>query len=306
MRVKISLALFISAMILLSISGAWAAAAKWPGGIDMSFGAASPANARWQFSGEGYGTIVHGLTLKVGGWVVNGSEGTRGFLSNAYACWDRPTYYIAGGQKFVVFGPAGLLVSPGARGGEIILKGTPITLQLLGGRTQFTPITGNAGRTTPNLDPLSAEHRLKRDFFAARAEYDLTRDGQHVFIGLNGLWMLSRAGASLDAELPVGKDQLLYGEIASFDGDSAELGGIRFTDFRKHLGTKRETTLDVIWKNVANEFAPGRYSATQYINGQSGISAGLSQKLSDVSSIGLYGDSQGVLLNFSRHYAFSQ
>ncbi len=285
---------------------AFAERTAWPGGMDLSLSFASRKNARIVLAGEAYGTFKRTLTLKAGGWIANGSEGTKGFLANAYVGMDRPNYYIAAGQKFVVFGPAGLLVSPGARGAEVVLKGRPLTLQLLAGRTQFTPPTGTAGRFTPNTDPLFGERRLHRQMTAVRVEYDLPRAAQHTYLGLNGLWTDSRGGASIDLESPAGAGKSFYAEVASFDGTTAQLGGVRFREFGRYLSTSRPTTLDIFWRNLPEDYLPAQVGATQYYPRNGGVAAGFHHQLSALSAVGLYGDGRGVMMNFFRNFYIGQ
>jgi len=296
------LGVFLLAIALSCGRGLGSEGGGWPSGIDVSLALASRADARLQLAGEGYGPVGRDLTLRVGGWIATGSDGTRGVLNNAYVGMDRPRFYAAAGQKFVVFGPGGLLVSPGARGGEAVVKGRPISLQLLGGRTQFTPPAGAAGRFTPNSDPLFGEERRREEFFAARTEYDLERGGKHTYFGLNALWTTSRSGVSFDVETPLSEDRAFYAEVSSFDGTGAQLGGIRFKRFGKYLHTSRDTALDIFWRNVPEDYIPAQVGATQYYPDQGGPAAVLYHRVSGLSALGIYGDSQGVTVNFFRQF----
>jgi len=298
---------WIAAIILVIWACGWGAAAErtaWPGQIDVGLALSSRKDSRLQLMGEARGSVGQDLTLRAGGWVVNGQGNkAKGFLSNAYVGLDRPHFYAAAGQKFVVFGPAGLLVSPGARGGEVVLKGWPISLQLLGGRTQFTPPTGNAGRTTPNLEPILGQDRPRKEFFAARAEYDLAQGEKHQYLGLNALWVASKSGASVDLEVPAGGGKIFYAEVSTFDGTSAELGGMRLTDLGKYLHTSRETALDIFWRKVPEDYTPAVVGATQYYADREGLALGLYHRMSGLSAVGLYGDSRGVMVNFFRYFS---
>ena len=165
---KKSIHVLVLLVLLLPLCGqVFADDNSWPVTLDGGFAVGSRDEARFLVMAEGQGKMRDDFTLKVGGFLVNGSDGTHGWLSNAYVGLDRPQFYLAAGQKFVVFGPAGLLVSPGARGGEAVIKGRPITLQLLGGRTEFTPPAGHVGRTAPNLEPALGQDLDKEEFFAA-------------------------------------------------------------------------------------------------------------------------------------------
>ncbi|NIM04905.1 MAG: hypothetical protein GTO55_03035 [Armatimonadetes bacterium] len=291
-------------LLLISLCGQMASADRgdWPKQIDIGFTVNSRDEARFLLMGEGYGTVGEDLVLRLGGWIVHGEGTTKARLSNAYVGLDKPHFYAAVGQKFVVFGPAGLLVSPGARGAEVVLKGEPISLQLLGGTTQFTPPTGNAGRTTPNLTPLEAQERPREDFFAARAEYHLIRGIKHSFLGLNTLWMNSESGASVDLEAPAGGGRILYAEASSFDSTSAQLAGMRFTDVGKYFHTAKPTELDVFWTDIPDDYAPSLLAATQYRADRDGVGVGLYHRMGKRSALGIYGDGRGVMIDFSRHF----
>lgn len=298
-------AIILVVILLAALAGQalCAEAPRWPLKVDTALGINSRSDARFQLMGEVYGPFQRDLTLRVGGWLVyGGSDGTKGFLSNAYVGLDRPQFYLAAGQKFVVFGPAGLMVSPGARGAEAVVKGRPLTLQLLGGRTQFTPPAGNAGRTTPNSDPLFGQDRERRDFFAARVEYDLLKRERHSYIGLNSLWASSRSGASIDLDASAGPNKRFYAEVSSFDGSVAMLGGMRFTDLRETFHTARDTSLDIFWRKVPDDYFPAVIGASQYYADRSGLALTLQHKVSDLSAFGLYGDGRGVQVNFFRFF----
>jgi hypothetical protein len=278
----------------------------WPVRVDTFIAFASRRNARLQLAAEGRGRLSHGLSLRVGGWLLSGTgsgvRGTRGYLGNAYVGMNRSKYYLAAGQKFVVFGPAGLMISPGMRGGEAVLKGQPITLQLLGGRTQFSPLAGTADRTTPNNDPVFGSKRPRRDFTAMRAEYDFPRGDHHSYAGLSSLWMDSKTGVSVDVETPFTNDRTFYAEVSSFNSVNAEVAGVRFNQFRRYLHTDRETVLNVYWINVEDNYLPAEYGATQYYPSSTGLGVYLSHRLGQNSSLGLSGDSRGVTLGVARSF----
>jgi hypothetical protein len=294
-------------LLALLVCGQLASADRgiWPTQIDFGIGVTSRSDSRLQVMAEGSGTAGEDLTLRIGGWLVHGDGSTTGHLSNAYVGLDKPNFYAAAGQKFVVFGPAGLMVSPGARGAEVVLKGSPISLQLLGGRTQFTPPTGHCGRTTPNLEPGFGEDREHKEFFAARVEYDLPRGVSHTYLGLNTLWASSRNGVSADVETPAGEGRTLYGEISSFDSDGAELVGMRFPDVGKYFDTTKETTLDVFWRRIPEDYYPSIAAASQYYADSYGLGVGLHHKMSSRSALGVYGDNRGVMVNFYRQFLLS-
>jgi hypothetical protein len=292
-------------VVIIVLAGMSVAGAEelWPAGFDLSAGVCSRADARFQLAGEGYGVIAPGLTLRAGGWLASGNGNTHGYLANAYVGMDRPTYYLAGGQKFVVFGPAGLLVSCGTRGAEAVIKGQPLTLHLLAGRSAFTPPVGIAGRTTPNTEPIFGSDRTHEQLVGARAEFDLLKKTMHSYIGLNALWTTSKAGASLDLETPLFlRDRTFYLEVADFDGVSAQLGGVRFSNVNRYFHTSRDTSLEVFWKNVPNSFIPSQVGVSQYYPDRTGLSVGINHKISPLTSVQLTGDSKGVQINLSRHF----
>jgi hypothetical protein len=293
---------FITIFVLAGALASFAAE-DWPGSFDITAGVCSRADARFQLAGEGYGTISPGLTLRAGAWLASGDGTTHGYLANAYIGMDRPKFYLAGGQKFVVFGPAGLLVSSGTRGGEVVIKGQPLTLHLLAGRSAFTPPFGIAGRTTPNTDPIFGTERIHEQLVAARAEYDLIKGDNHSYLGLNTLWTTSKAGGSLDLETSLfSPGRTIYVEVSDFDGISAQLAGMRFKNVNRFFHTPRETTLELFWKNVPGNYIPAEVGASQYYAEHTGLSVALNHKLNSLSSVVLTGDSQGVQVNFVRQF----
>lgn len=279
-----------------------------PSALDLSLGVTTDENAPIQLGAFVYGDISDVIGYRVGGWLVTGSGDSHGFLADAYLDFKAPRVYVAGGQKFVVFGPAGgVLVSPGIRGGELKLDLPGVDLQVVTGRTQFTPVSGAGPRFTPSQLFPEGTVRPKEDMTAARAEFRLATAAGLIPVkaGVNLLDTLSDTGWSGDLEFPIFSMASLFGEYARFRGVDAWAAGLSLRDLRKAFRTERPTTAVIFYRQIPSDYAPAVVGASQYFPAQRGLAGGLYHELSSrgeaKTAVGVFADKNDAILTFFRH-----
>jgi len=303
-RTKIAAILFT--VVIATLTAGLALGAVAPAALDLSLGVSTADSAPFQASAFVSGGLTDVVGYRIGGWLVTGSGDTHSFLADAYLDFKGPRFYVAAGQKFVPFGPAGgVLVSPGIRGAEAKLDLPGVAVQVTTGRTEFTPVTGGGPRFTPSpLFPAGAV-RPEEDMTAARAELALTPLNRviPVKVGVNLLDTLDDIGWSGDGEftfLPALKG---FVEFARFRSVSAWAAGVQLTDLRKAFGTKRATSGVLFYRRIPDDYAPAVVGATQYFPGQRGLAAGVYHELKPGrTGVGLFADEEDAILTLFKHF----
>jgi hypothetical protein len=289
------------AMSLLGIAGAQVP----PQALDLTFGVTTDDVGRYQMSAFLSGGLTEMVGYKIGGWLVAGSGDTETFLADAYLDYKRGNFYLAGGQKFVAFGPAGgLLVSPGIRGGEARWELPRTTFQVITGRTEFTPVTGGGPRWTPSPVFPPGAVQANEEMTAARVQFDLSSPGRllPLQVGVNGLRTLGETGFSGDAKIGLSRGLNLYGESAHFDGVHAWVVGVAFTELGRVFGTTRPTSGVLFYQDTPSDYAPAVVGATAYFPAQQGFAGGIYHELSPGrTGIGVFADSRDASLTLFRH-----
>ncbi len=218
-------ALFVFALVtlLLAVAGA-GADTQWPSLFRYTLSLSSDETARYQTSASLSGPIAENMSAKVEGWWIGGEGDDRAFVGDAYLDFKRNPVYLAGGRKYTVFGPAGVLVSPGIFGGEVKFDTDGWTLQALAGTLQFTPGTG-----TTRFNFTGARAPSDESITAVRVARVLTPVGAAVpvKIGVNWVDVVDDTGTSVDAEIGALRWLTLYGEAADYDDANANLYGVR-------------------------------------------------------------------------------
>ena len=294
--------------VVAALLGGWgvAGAAVAPSALDASFGLSTDDAGPIQLSAFVQGGISEVVGYRLGGWLVTGSGDTHSFLADAYLDFKGPKFYLAGGQKFVPFGPAGgVLVSPGIRGGEAKFDLPWLTLQVITGRTQFTPVSGGGPRFTPSPLFPSGAVRPKEDMTGARAQFTLTpaKSILPVKVGVNLLDVLHRTGLSGDGEFSLLPNLKAFAEYARFRGVSAWAAGFSVTGLGKAFGTDRYTSAVVFYRRIPDDYAPAVVGASQYFPGQRGLAAGLYHELNPGrTGVGLFADNENAILTLFKHF----
>ena len=301
MTAKACLAIFV--IIAVAGLGSGLAAAADPPALDLTLGVSTDDTAPIQTSAHLSGSLTDLVGYRIGGWLTTGSGDSHGFLGDAYLDFKGPGIYAAGGQKFVVFGPAGgVLVSPGIRGGELKVDLSRVRLQVISGRTEFTPVTGGGPRISPGF-PLGTV-RPEEDMTAARVEFTLTPLTAllPLRVGVNFLDTLDEEGFSGDAELPLLPKVTAFGEYARFDSVGAWAAGVRFNDLRKVFGTSRATSAMLLVRDIPDGYAPAAVGATQYFPNQDGLAGGIYHELRPAGmGIGIWGDDEDAIITLFKH-----
>lgn len=282
-----------------------AGAAPAPSALDVTLGVSSDDAGPIQMSASLSGGMMDEVGYKIGGWLVTGSGDSKSFLADAYLDYTRDEVYLAVGQKFVAFGPAwGLLVSPGLRGGEVKVELPRTTLQVISGRTEFTPVTGEGPRWTPSpLFPVGSV-RPEEDLTAARVEFDLSPPFRALplQVGVNGLRTIGETGVSGDLEIGLSRKLTLFGESAHFDGVHAWAAGLTLNELGPVFGTTRATSGVLIYRDVPDDYAPAVVGATAYFPAQQGLAGGIYHELVPArTALGVFADSENATLTLFRH-----
>ncbi len=289
------------AMSFLGIAGAQGP----PQALDITFGVTTDEVGRFQTSASLSGGLTEAVGYKIGGWLVAGSGDTKTFLADAYLDFKQEKFYLAVGQKFVAFGPAGgLLVSPGILGGEASLQLPRATFQLVTGTTQFTPVTGGGPRWTPSPIYPPGTVQSEEEMTAARVQFDLSSSSRPLplKVGVNGLRILGETGLSGDAELGLSRGMKLYGESAHFDDVRAWVVGVALTELGPLFGTTRPTSAVLFYLDVPGDYAPAVAGATAYFPAQKGLAGGIYHELkTGRTGIGFFADSRDASLTLFRH-----
>lgn len=279
--------------ILLMAGAAAPAEMSWPASLHWTVGVSSDDTSRVQMSAHLKGPIGENLGLTVGGWWITGGSDNRAFAGDNYIDYDKSPLYLAAGRKFVPFGPAGVLVSPGLEGAELGLSWDRVKVRAITGELAFTPATGQtrftyAGNRVP----------LDEDVDAARAELALTGSDAvvPVTVGFNWLDVLGDDGTSWDLSLGLSQEFTLYGEVAEYADADATVYGVRWTDMYRRPGSVKHTIVVVYDRDIEVGFVPAAVGATQFFEGQDGIAGGIYHQFAPRRAIGVYGDSDDVIV----------
>lgn len=288
-------ALFVFALVtlLLAVAGA-GADTQWPSLFRYTLSLSSDETARYQTSASLSGPIAENMSAKVEGWWIGGEGDDRAFVGDAYLDFKRNPVYLAGGRKYTVFGPAGVLVSPGIFGGEVKFDTDGWTLQALAGTLQFTPGTG-----TTRFNFTGARAPSDESITAVRVARVLTPVGAAVpvKIGVNWVDVVDDTGTSVDAEIGALRWLTLYGEAADYDDANANLYGVRLSDAGMREDG-RAWILVYYHRDIDVGFVPAAVGASSYFEGQSGWAGGLYYQMNSRNAIGVFSDDQDAILTW--------
>jgi hypothetical protein len=287
------LPLVLGLALLLLATAAACAATQWPSALSYSVGVSSDETARAQMSAALSGALNENFGAKVGGWWVAGGDDNRAFVGDAYIDYRKDQLYLAGGRKFVPFGPAGVLVSPGITGGEVQLGSDRVSLQAIAGTLSFTPVTGGTRFTfAGNRGPAD------ENITAGRVAFKLTEAGSATpaALGVNALRLLDETGWSGDLSVDLNKVWTVFGEAATFDDVNAHAYGIRWSDQSMQPDPTKYTMVTLYHRRVPIGFIPAMVGATQYFEGQEGLAGGVYHQFDSRYGLGLYADEDNAIL----------
>jgi len=280
--------------LLMLAASAVSAQTNWPSALNYSVGLSTDETARGQVSAFLSGPINESFGAKIGGsWITAGSD-NRAFVADAYLDYREGPLYLAAGRKFVPFGPAGVLVSPGISGGEAQLNYDRVSIQAIAGTLAFTPVTGGTRFTfAGNRSPAD------EDITAGRIAFRLTESGAPapVTVGVNALDLLDETGWSGDISIDANRWLNLFGESAEFDDISANVYGVRLSNQKSREDPSRYTMVVFYHRRIPVGFVPAQVGATQYFEDQTGWVAGLYHQFGPEYGLGLYADDEDAIIS---------
>lgn len=285
-------------LVALAVVSGGAGATDWPATFDYTIGVATQHGAGLQLSGLLAGPIAPDMSLKFGGWWITRSTNNRSFVGDAYVDYTKDPLYLAVGRKYVPFGPAQLLVSPGITGAEAKLSYERVEVQAMAGNISFTPLTGVTRFTFGGALSPSDE-----DLVAARVQVLVTSPGADnpVKVGVNYLDVMDDTGSSADISIGVNDWLTLYGESAEYDDLKAHVWGFMISDEKTRGPGNRPTIIQIYHRKVPVCFVPAMVGASAYFEGQEGWAGGIYQGISDNYAIGLFADSNDAILTLFGH-----
>jgi len=286
-------AAYIVALGLVAVlAGGAQADTKWPSLVQYTLSLSSDDTARYQTSLGVSGPINQYMSAKVNGWWIGGIGKDRAFVGDAYIDFNRSPIYLAAGRKFVVFGPAGVLVSPGIYGGQARVDIKQWQAEVISGTIAFTPGTGTtrftfAGNRAPSDESMTA----------ARLAVTLTAPGAKMPVTIGGNWIdvLDDNGTSVDASIGVLRWLTLYGEAASFEDADANVYGIKLSD----AGLRNDGKAWIIvfyHEDIDLGFVPTMVGASAFFEGQTGWAGGLYYQMNPRYAIGAFADTNNAIL----------
>ncbi|HUU54300.1 MAG TPA: hypothetical protein VMY87_05205 [Armatimonadota bacterium] len=285
--------LAVLAVVLLMATAA-CAQTKWPSLFKYTVSLSSEDTARYQLSAGLSGPIAENMSAKIDGWWIGGTEDNRAFVGDAYVDFDRSPIYLAAGRKYIVFGPAGVLVSPGLYGGELKLDISRWELHVISGSVAFTPGTGAtrftyAGNRAPSDESMTA----------VRLAVPLTSPEAAVPVKVGGNWIdiLDESGTSVDVEIGALPWLTLYGEAADYDDSNAHVYGLRLSDAAMRDDGKA-WILVYYHREIEVGFVPAQVGASAYFEGQDGWAGGLYYQMNTNHAIGIYADGEEAILTW--------
>jgi hypothetical protein len=280
--------------LMAALAGAARADTKWPTLMQYTLSLSSDDTARYQTSLGVSGPIGQYMTAKIDGWWIAGTAKDRAFVGDAYVDFNRSPIYAAAGRKYIVFGPAGVLVSPGLYGGQVRVDVKQWQAEVISGTIAFTPGTGTtrftfAGNRAPSDESMTA----------ARLAVTLTPAGAPVPVTLAGNWIdvLDDSGTSVDASIGVLRWLTLYGEAADFNDSNGSVYGVRLSD----AGTRNDGKAWILvyyHRDIDVGFVPAIVGASAFFEGQTGWAGGLYYQMNPRSAIGVYGDNENAILTW--------
>lgn len=288
-----ALLVIVLAALFVLASGAWADT-QWPSLFRYTLSLSSDETARYQVSAGLSGPVAENMSAKVEGWWIGGKGDDRAFVGDAYVDFKRNPVYVAAGRKYTVFGPAGVLVSPGIFGGELKLDTDGWVFQAIAGTLQFTPGTGTTrftftGARAPGDEGITAV-RLARTLTPADAAVP-------VKLGVNWIDVVDDTGTSVDAEIGLRRWLTLYGEAADYDDANASLYGVRLSDAATREDG-RAWILVYYHRDIDVGFVPAAVGASSYFEGQSGWAGGLYYQMNPRNAIGVFADDEDAILTW--------
>lgn len=280
--------------VLLVAASAACAQTEWPSLFRYTLSLSTDETARYQTSASFSGPIAEDFSAKLEGWWIGGKGDDRAFLGDAYIDYDKNLVYLAAGRKYVVFGPAGVLVSPGIFGGELGVDIGRAAVRVISGSLQFTPGTGTTrftftGNRVPGDESLSAA-RLSAPLTAPAAPVPVT-------LGLNWIDVLDETGSSVDASIGLTQWLTVYGEAADYDDSDAHVYGVKLSDAGLRSDGKA-WILALYNRDIEVGFAPAAVGASSYFEGQNGWAGGLYYQMDPGRAIGVYGDGEDAILTW--------
>jgi len=278
-------------ILLLAAGAAWPQG-EWPSLFRYTVALSTDETARYQTSASLSGPVSEESSLKIEGWWIGGRGENRAFVGDAYLDYDRQRVYLAAGRKYVPFGPAGLLVSPGFFGGEVQLRSERVTLQAISGSLQFTPGTG-----TTRFTYAGSRAPADEDFTAGRIALVLTEPAAEVpvTVGLNGIDILDDRGSSADISIEATRWLTLYGEAAGYGDGDAHIYGIWLSDMK--MRSDGRGTI-VVWyhRKLDVGFVPAAVGASAYFEGQTGWAGGLYHQFNSRRALGVFADGEETIV----------
>ncbi len=280
--------------IVLLTTTAAGAQTRWPSLFRYTVSLSTDDTAAYQVSAALLGDIGDDFEAKLEGWWIGGREDDRGFLGDAYIAFDRAPVYLAAGRKYIPYGPAGVLVSPGIEGGELRLGVGASTVQVLTGELKFTPGTG-----TTRFTFSGARAPVDENVTAVRIQLPITRPDAWtpVTIGANWLDVLDDDGWSIDGSVGLNPWLTLFGEGADFGDENAHVYGLRMSDADLRADGKA-WILVFYHRHIDVGFVPAQVGASVYFEGQEGYVGALYHQLDPQHAIGVYADNEDAIVTW--------
>ncbi len=281
------------ALVALVVSAA-SAETKWPSLMNYTISLSTDEGSRYQTSLAFSGPVGDNMSAKVQGWWIGGTGDDRAFVGDAYIDYTRKPFYIAGGRKFVMYGPVGVLVSPGIFGGHAKLDMGDWDVQVLSGTLQFTPGTGTTRFAFSGARALNDEHVT-----AVRGSARLTGPDAAVPVrlGLNWIDVLDDTGTSVDLEVGATKFVTLFGEAADYGDANASAYGVTWSDASVSTGGK-VWIVALYHRDIDVGFVPAAVGASVYFEGQEGFAGGVYRQINYRQAIGVFADKNDAIVTW--------
>lgn len=284
---------FAVAMVAVIVAASVGSAAPWPSSLSYTAGVSTDETARLQFSASLQGMFAEQWGAKVGGWWVTGGDDNRAFVGDAYLNYTGQSVYAAAGRKYVPFGPAGVLVSPGIAGGELQFHQDRLTLQGIAGTLAFTPVTGGT-RFTFGGSRAPADESMR----AVRVALELTDPAavNHTILGGNWLDLMDDTGVSVDFSADLNTRFTLFGETADFADENAYVVGLRYSNQKLCVDPAKYTMVTLYQRDIPVGYVPAAVGATNYFEDQTGLAGGIYHQFNAKHGVGLFADSEEAIL----------
>jgi hypothetical protein len=280
--------------ILALTAGVSGADTQWPSLFRYTVSLSSDDTARYQVSAGFSGPIADYMSAKIEGWWIGGTEDNTSFVGDACVDFGHAPLYLAAGRKYTMFGPAGILVSPGLFGGELGVDINRWQLQAIAGTIAFTPGTGTTRFTHAGPRASSDESMT-----ALRLAVPLTRHDARAPVVLAGSWLdvLDDTGTSLDLQIEALSWLTLFGEAADFGDEDAHVYGIRLSD--AHLRDDGKAWILVFYnRDIPVGYVPAQAGACAYFEGQDGWVGAFYYQMNSQQAIGVYADNEDAIFTW--------